>query len=295
MAPQLTDFLRMFAQNVQYTIPVWQRAYSWDKHTILELISDLEAIAEDQRENATHFGGTIILHADTSRGGIVDHYTVVDGQQRLTTIHLLIACIAEHRSGEKDPQYEWTSKRIQTVLLQNQVQPTQKIYLQDGDREVYESIMSGAKDMGSRRGKLKAAWGILRKAVRESDPHALMKGLSRFKVIKFACQQDNDPQQIFESLNTRGVKLNEHEKVKNWLLMSLPHEMQTHVYQTHWLRIEECFGRQKRGKAIDQFLRDFVRWKTGTGESASNTYPNLRRWWHKDGGKKKRYYCNYCG
>ncbi len=96
MAPQLTDFLQIFKQNVQYTIPVWQRTYSWDKYTILELISDLKAIAEDRRGNATHFGGTIILHADASRGGIVEHYTVVDGQQRLTTIHLLLACIAEY-------------------------------------------------------------------------------------------------------------------------------------------------------------------------------------------------------
>ncbi len=161
------------------------------------------------------------------------------------------------------------------------MQPIQKIYLQDGDREVYESIMSGAKDMGSRRGKLKAAWGILRKAVRESDPHALMKGLSRFKVIKFACQQDNDPQQIFESLNTRGVKLNEHEKVKNWLLMSLPHETQKNVYHNHWLRIESCLGGLKKGKPIDTFLFDFVRWKTGMTKGMSYTYPNLRRWWYK--------------
>lgn len=95
MRADIVSFLKLLEANVRYSIPVWQRSYSWNDKTINRLVEDLKAIAEADDENARHFGGTLITYSEDTASGtsIIDH--VVDGQQRLTTISILLACIAK--------------------------------------------------------------------------------------------------------------------------------------------------------------------------------------------------------
>ena len=276
MEVTLINFLNLFDSNVQYSVPKWQRRYSWDKPTIRRLVKDLEAIARADDENARHFGGTLITYSESTPPGTASIHHVVDGQQRLTTISILLACIAEEL-GPDGSAGQWNSESIRSVLLNNTLKPPRKLDLQDVDDEEYMRVLEGNAGGG---GKVAVAGEILRTEVADIGPALLMEGLRRFKVISFTCKSSDDPQQIFESLNATGVPLTEGEKVKNWLLMGLDRETQDEVYRDHWRVLEEHLGAVKEPRSIDHFLRDFLRWKTGENYGIRQTYENLRRWWH---------------
>ena len=277
----LISFLQLFNKQVQYSVPRWQRRYSWGKSTILQLLRDLEDISKTNKANASHFGGTIITYSEVRAPGAPDIFHVVDGQQRLTTISILLSCISEELAktenfGESNPV------DIQNMYLRNHGIPDRKLSLQDNDDEQYQHILSG-NPKGD--GKVTEAWKLLQSEVASRGPHCLLQGLQKFKVISFACQSDDDPQQIFESLNATGVPLSEGEKVKNWLLMGMDEEKQIRIYNDHWHRIENSLNAVSDPKSIDEFLRDFLRWKTGENVSEKRTYVNLKRWWDdKDRG-----------
>ena len=92
----------------------------------------------------------------------------------------------------------------------------------------------------------------------------LMAGLERFRVVSLGVGMNDDPQQIFESLNATGKALKESEKVKNWLLMGFPDARQQELYEEYWLEIEDALGARHDSRRIDLFLRDVMRWQTGT-------------------------------
>ena len=209
---------------------------------------------------------------------------MVDGQQRLTTISILLVCIAE-KLKETGRTGQWGSEDISRVYLRNQLDPPRKLKLQDHDDEEYKRIIE--RNSGG-DGKVTQAWKVLRSEVTSAGPDCLMKGLSRFKVISFTCESFDDPQQIFESLNATGVPLTEGEKVKNWLLMGLDRESQDRLYIDHWYRLEQSLGAVAAPKRIDEFLRDFLRWKTGETYGIDQTYANLRRWWYETEGSRDR-------
>ena len=284
MNVKLINFLDLFSKSVQYSVPKWQRRYSWNRSTIQQLIKDLEAISKLDKANARHFGGTLITYAEATPAGTAQIFHVVDGQQRLTTISILLACIAE-KLAETGPTEQLSSEKITKFYLRNQLDPLRKLSLQDGDDEEYRRIIEGGV---KGEGKVTAAWKILRSEVNSVGADCLMKGLSRFKVISFTCEPYDDPQQIFESLNATGVPLTEGEKVKNWLLMGLDKKTQDQLYQDYWRKLEQSLDALHEPKRIDEFLRDFLRWKTGEVHGINLTYANLRRWWYKTEGSKDR-------
>lgn len=283
MNVNLIDFLKLFNGEIQYRVPMWQRRYRWDKETILQLVKDLEAIANAEGDKS-HFGGTLITKQEPKSAGTShDTYIVVDGQQRLTTISILLSCIASKLEKNGNTQ-NWTPQKIK-VYLKNRMKPFSKLRLEPLDDKEYENILEGRSDGGY--GMIAEAWKILGEETASIDVDLLMKGLGRFKVISFSCSNSDDPQQIFESLNTSGVPLTEGEKVKNWLLMGLDPKDQGMLYK-YWLEVEDCLGAEWDPERVDEFLRDFLRWKTGETAAIRHSYANLRRWWYKSGGRDDR-------
>jgi len=277
------NFLDLFNKQAQYLVPRWQRRYSWKKSTILQLVQDLEDISLETKDNVNHFGGTIITYSISPPSPVApDIYHVVDGQQRLTTISILLNCIAEELeqtqvSTQISPEYI----RSAYLINHNVSSRSLKLSLQDDDDEEYRRILEGNP---KGEGKVTDALNILRDEVAKRGPEPLWEGLRKFKVILFPCEKFDDPQQIFESINATGVPLIEGEKVKNWLLMGMDDETQERVYQNHWRRLENCLDAVSEQKRIDTFLRDFLRWKTGKNDGERRTYVKLRRWW----GEKNR-------
>ena len=280
-------FLELFNAQVQYVVPRWQRRYCWSQSDIERLVEDLLTVARTPAgSQAAHYGGTMLTFPESIAPPVVIH-RVVDGQQRLTTVSILLACIAE-ALGPEGQSGAWTARTIMNDRLTNPEKPPnrfRKLRLQDGDEEEYRRGLEG-NPKGP--GAVAQAWRIARRLVRSIDIGELLAGLERLRVVSIGLGERDDPQQIFESLNATGRPLTESEKLKNWLLIGLPDAEQQELHDRHWKRIEASLDAEYATDRIDTFLRDFLRWKTGELRGVRYVYDDLRRWAVQNGKAKNR-------
>ena len=270
------EFLELFNGQVQYAVPRWQRRYRWGQSDIERLVEDLLTVADAGRD-ATHYAGNLLTFPDPGAAGVVKTIRVVDGQQRLTTVSILLGCIAE-KLGPKGQCGDWTAAIIRNDRLTNpgkHPDKLRKLRLQNGDEEEYR-LGLGGRPAGA--GAVAQAWRIARRLVARNEVARLLKGLERLRVVSIGLATGDDPQQIFESLNATGRPLTESEKVKNWLLMGLPDEQQQDLHDNHWKRIERSLGAEHTTEPTDIFLRDVLRWWTGRVQGIDHVYEALRRW-----------------
>ena len=272
------NFLNLLNGTVQYVVPRWQRRYCWGQQDIERLVEDLLAAAEAGADS-THYGGTLLTYSEPGPAGMpVETIRVVDGQQRLTTVSILLASIAD-RLGPDGAAGGWTGRSILDNRIRNHhgagLGQERKLRLQDADEDEYRYGLEG-RFGGS--GAVAQAWNIARRLVAKHDVASLLEGLGRLRVVSIGLDHTDDAQQIFQSLNATGRPLTESEKVKNWLLMGLPDAEQQVLHEEHWLVMEEALGAQHSSAPIDIFLRDVLRWWTGETPGISQVYEGLRRW-----------------
>ena len=270
------NFLQLLDGRVQYVVPRWQRRYCWGQADIERLVEDLLAVAAAEPD-ATHYGGTLLTFPEPGPEGVVRTVRVVDGQQRLTTVSILLACIGDELGPNGDCE-GWTKRDILDDRLTNPRKPPdkfRKLRLQDGDEEEYRDGLLGSVDGA---GAVSQAWRTARRIVVKHDLAHLLRGLKRLRVVSIGLDANEDPQQIFESLNATGRPLTESEKVKNWLLMGLPDAEQQDLHDKHWLEIERKLDARYSTERIDIFLRDVLRWWTGETQGIDRVYEGIRRW-----------------
>ena len=276
MQAQQIDFLALLNGQYQYVVPRWQRRYRWGQPDIERLVKDLVTIAA-AGPDAAHYGGTLLTFPEPGAAGVVSTIRVVDGQQRLTTVSILLACIADEL-GPDGRCGDWTAQIIRDDRLTNPGKPPaklRKLRLQDGDEEEYRRGLEGSP---TGPGAVSQAWSIARRLVARHGVACLLEGLERLRVVSIGLGERDDPQQIFESLNATGRSLTESEKIKNWLLMGLPDAEQQGLHDDHWRTIERVLAAERDTKPIDTFLRDFLRWKTGDLQGIDRVYDEFRRW-----------------
>ncbi len=271
-------FLELFNSQVQYVVPRWQRRYCWGEADIERLVEDLLAVVQSQSgAEPVHYGGTLLTFPESRAVQPVTVHRVVDGQQRLTTVSILLACIAREL-GPDGRCGVWTGRTIEDHRLTNTGQNAdrfRKLRLQDDDEDEYRSGLEGSP---RGPGAVAQAWRIAGRLVRRHDIELLLKGLERLRVVSIGLGANDDPQQIFESLNATGRPLTESEKLKNWLLMGLEDAEQQDLYDRYWKQIEVLLEAEHSSDPIDIFLRDFLRWQTGELRTVKRAYEDLRRW-----------------
>ena len=269
-------FLDLLNGDVQYVIPIWQRRYCWGKDDIERLVEDLITIARSD-SNSSHYGGTILtLQEPKVPGEVLQTYRVIDGQQRLTTVTVLLACIAK-ALGDSNTIGDWTPELIKRRITNPDLIADKffKLKLQPGDHEAYCHLLEG-EPAGS--DAITQAWRILTRLVAKNSIRDLLTGLGKFEVVSIGLGESDDPQQTFESINATGRPLTESEKVKNWLLIGLPTQLQHELYNDHWCNIEKVLKAEHDSTPIDMFLKDFLRWQTGDLSGLTYLYANFRRW-----------------
>ena len=174
-------------------VPRWQRRYCWGEADVVRLIKDLATIAKSPNPRARHYGGALLTFPLDRGLGVVDLYQVIDGQQRLTTLSILLACIAD-ALGDDGKFGAWTSKAIRNRLTNQDGGPDRfyKLRLQDGDEEAYQAGLEG-RPIGP--GAVAQAWKIVRRQVAEQGVDTLLEGLNRLQVVHIELAEGDDPQQ----------------------------------------------------------------------------------------------------
>jgi alkylated DNA nucleotide flippase Atl1 len=257
-------FKELIEGTKQFEVPIWQRQYTWAAREQDQLWEDLceqyRNLVEDG-PGGGHFVGTFVLSPRDPSATGVTHFLVVDGQQRLTTLMLLLCAIRDVATT----QDQAAMQRYNGLYLINQFAEGEDQYRllpTEADREPFLSWIDGAEDSGS-VDAISAAYRRLRRHVEafvenngvESLPQLTTALVERLELVEITTQPDDNVHRIFQSLNGTGAPLNQADLLRNHVFMLLP-ERGTEVYQQVWQPMEQLIGVQNlQGLARVDLLR----------------------------------------
>ena len=252
--------------NTRFVVPVYQRPYSWGEQQCLQLWDDILACGR-QRESF-HFTGSIVTIQDgTMSDQGVTPLLLIDGQQRITTITLLLVALARLAGEGGRAGLPFTREEIvDSGYLTNHFRTGDdhfKLTLSKIDHATLQSLIDNLEDptvpVVTESERLLDNLAFFERRVGALDDVAsVWAGLQRLEVVSIALAQGQDkPQAIFESMNSTGKDLASSDLIRNFVLMAYPVEEQTSMYQTYWRPIEEILGADAYGKTFDDFIRSF--------------------------------------
>ena len=279
---------RGFAQIIngpkQFVIPVFQRDYAWGPEQCDKMWSDvLKAAADD---DAQHFLGSFV-YVDEQVGAGFSSWLVIDGQQRLTTLTLLMIALRDYLV-----EIQWSGSglgvaQIDDFFLKNTFESGDRRYrlaLRRRDNDTLQALVDG-KDPAEVRDNseaIVAAYERFRALLRDPsvDPVGVYNGVYRLVVVDVTLERPSDnPQVIFESLNSTGVDLAQSDLIRNYLLMGLNSDQQTELYDNYWSKLEEVF--RDAGGGFEEFLRDYMALSesSNTQIRADRVYTKFKEFW----------------
>jgi uncharacterized protein with ParB-like and HNH nuclease domain/predicted transport protein len=282
-AAKLLDFLH---KSPQFVIPIYQRTYSWTEKECRQLWDDLIRAGSDSQVSA-HFVGSIVyiekgLYQVSSQSPML----VIDGQQRLTTLALLIAALAGALEGldedKREPVDGFSPRKLRNYYLVNPEETGERRYkllLSQTDKASLIAVIGGLerpKDYSIRiieNFALFQSWIEMRKA----DLTSICHGLAKLLVVDVALSRDQDnPQLIFESMNSTGRELSQADLIRNFILMGLEPNLQTSLYEQFWRPMEVDFGQDAYANQFDSFMRYYLTVKTGEIPNINDVYEKFK-------------------
>lgn len=266
-------------QKIRFIIPVYQRNYDWLIENCDQLFNDLVKLS--QTDNKTHFFGSIV----TSPADNGFDRLVIDGQQRLTTISLLLlAGIKAVKNNALEGDVEEAKEVFLMAKYCNQERKIKLVPI-DGDRIAYDQVFLD-KEPFDEESKVTRNFRHFYDRLLKEKPFVnfdqLLDAIERLQIISIELSQDDDAQLIFESLNSTGLALTEADKVRNFLLMGLKQEEQKDCYEKYWREIESATDKEPT-----MFLRDYLTIKEQLPRHVRQ--PDMYREWkkHMEGHDRK--------
>lgn len=274
-----TSLRNLLEGGKQFQIPLFQRPYSWKQENWETLWEDLMSLYNDD-EKGFYFLGPIVTQAELGTADGISRYIVIDGQQRFTTLSILLAALRNYLK-KSDKQM---AEQIHEFFLINKYQKNDDFYkvlpTQD-DCDAYKSIIDNktvkAKHKESQLGQIHAAYkffdGRLKKPFADEDTlldYAKFKNiiLERLLLVNITSDNNDNPYLIFESLNNKGEELTQADLVRNYIFMKLPPEERDEVYNSEWLPLQESFKlNMKQKEYADELTKAFWFYLRKDGEA----------------------------
>ena len=248
------------AVNVQFVIPVYQRNYDWKNAECKELLNDIISVETENR--GTHFIGSIVfVHEGTYSTSEVKELVIIDGQQRLTTINILY--VALYRFAIENSKTQ-DAERLYNMFLTNQyvLNESSKLKLKQTDTNslAFNAIMRGTQNEFGTFSNVIENYNYFRSCINEENFELILRGLNRLIFVEISLERDkDDPQRIFESLNSTGLDLSQSDLIRNFILMDLPPKDQNRIFETIWNPIEEnAKDIIKQSSLVSEFIRDYL-------------------------------------
>ncbi|GAA9238316.1 DUF262 and DUF1524 domain-containing protein [Helicobacter pylori] len=283
-------------QNNQLVIPIYQRVYSWEKEQCKQLWDDIIKIGGNDKMDR-HFIGSILYVLDgiTHSNNVL---LIIDGQQRLTTITLLLTALRNHLSDEVK------RKEIEDHYLINSDKDGDKkfrLILSESDKDTLLSLIDKDRRKPSEpSSKIVENFKLFEEWIRKNTDklETIFKGLDKLMIVEIALEKGkDDPQLIFESMNSKGIELTQTDLIRNYIVMETEIEKQEGFYNKYWRAMEEEFKQNK--KWFDRFVRHYLTIKTREIPNINKVYEAFKDYRQKEGIgiedllKDLQKYCGY--
>jgi len=266
-------FLDFIKKSPQFVIPIYQRTYSWTERECKQLWDDIIRTGSNENISA-HFVGSIVyiekgLYHITSQSPLL----VIDGQQRLTTMALLIASLANaidmNLNESNEPIEGFSPRKLRNYYLLNPEEENNlhyKLILSQTDRDSLKAIVSGRDLPKEYSYRIAENYRLFKEWIKALNNNltTLCKGIAKLIIVDISLDRDQDnPQLIFESMNSTGRELTQADLIRNFILMGLEPTLQTNLYEHYWRPMELDFGQEAYTAHFDGFMRHYLTVKTG--------------------------------
>lgn len=258
----------------RFIIPVYQRNYDWKMEHCKQLYDDLVKIIRQNRKS--HFFGSIV--SVQSESGTMEEFLIIDGQQRLTTISLLLLAIYHLLSSGKmvSRDHQLTDKILKKYLIDEYEPEEKRIKLKPikNDQKAFGILFDQDEEyIPDSNLTINYRYFYDRIQHGELDIDELFDAICKLEIINISLNHEDNPQLIFESLNSTGLNLSEGDKIRNYILMGLPNDQQTKFYEKYWNRIESYTDYD-----VSSFVRDYLSIKQQSTPNINSVYPTFKKY-----------------
>lgn len=288
-----TTLNKLLNTSRQFIVPIFQRNYSWQKSQYEQLWFDILR-ASKFKEKQNHFIGSIVYIDMGTPAGRPQQLLLIDGQQRLTTISILLCAIKDYVQ-----KFNLETKLINLAKIKNQFlynsdeidEDRYKLLLNVQDKETYIKLIDNTIfTVNKPATNIIKCYEFFYERIEDfikqhGQIDEIYAGIFKLSLVSISLDKDSDnPQMIFESMNSTGKDLSQTDLLRNYLLMDLTPEKQTRLYKTYWKPMEELFGEdiyKNDVNKFDYFIRDFLTLKSNTGYicKINNVYENFKRYY----------------
>lgn len=271
---KLLDFLK---KSPQFVIPIYQRTYSWTEKECRQLWEDVVRCGRNDHIPVHFIGSIVYVESGLSQVTHQAPLLVIDGQQRLTTVSLLLTALAE-AVGETEPFEGFSQRKIRNYFLLNPEEIGErhfKLLLSQTDKDTLTALVGKHPQPDNHSLRVSENYAAFQKWIKSDVVNlpTLCKGLAKLVVVDIALNRDQDnPQLIFESMNSTGKELSQADLIRNFILMGLEPALQTRLYEQFWRPIEMDFGQEAYGTHFDGFMRHYLTVMSGEIPNTNAVY-----------------------
>ncbi|MGK0366608.1 MAG: hypothetical protein ACI85O_003683 [Saprospiraceae bacterium] len=272
----INNFLQ--APNVQFVIPIYQRNYDWTTNECKQLINDIISVEKEDR--GTHFIGSIVfIHEGAFIVSEVKELVIIDGQQRLTTINILY--VALYRYAKENNLKE--TEMIYNMFLVNQYVENElsklKLKQTDTNSRAFKAIMNGTENQFETYSNVTENFRYFKNFITEDNFQYILNGLKRLIFVQISLDRGkDDPQRIFESLNSTGLDLSQSDLIRNFILMDLAPKQQNKIFESIWNPIEEnARDLVKQKSLVSEYIRHYLTLKTKKIPNKGKVYLEFKK------------------
>ena len=267
MKAKQAKFLTFLRDSRQFVIPIYQRTYSWTERECLQLWDDVIRAGSNKAISSHFVGSVVYIEEDSYHVSNQSSLLVIDGQQRLTTVTLILEALAR-QLGDGEPVDGFSAKKLREYYMLNSLEAGErkfKLLLSKTDKTSLLALVQQKAQPADPSQRIKENFAFFERKVKNlnADFSALCNGLAKLTVVDIALGRDQDnPQLIFESMNSAGLELNQADLIRNFILMGLEPDHQTELYEEHWRPMEVDFGQKGDGSGFASFMRHYLTLKT---------------------------------
>ena len=262
-------------KNRIFVIPIYQRYYNWGEKQCERLFSDLLNTIDGKR----HFMGAIVYKAEGDSS--FQKHIIIDGQQRVTSVTLLYLALY---NSIKEIDENYAEDEILYGYIKNKYVDDEKFKIKlhsiEKDKKAFDQLLHNP-DNKQKGSNIYDNYQTFKRLISEEnqgyEPKEIFKAMKNFDIVYIELERDENPQKIFESLNSKGLKLSQGDLIRNYLLMGLGYDKQRELYKTYWEKFEQNTGVDN----IDDFVRCYLAIKTGVFPKKENVYESFKTYLEK--------------
>lgn len=285
-------FIELLEGPKQFIVPIFQRDYSWGTKHCSQLWKDILRIGADENAKA-HFVGSIVYIAAEDTSAKITRWLLIDGQQRLATVTLLLTALRNLIPAENtDTSHTASEDALPTRLelddyylcnTHGKGERRYKLHLRRTDQTTMTGLIDGSEFSGNISERIRENFEFFGEQLANTDLPLVYNGIKKLVVVDVCLTRgQDDPQMIFESLNSTGLDLTQADLIRNFVLMRQDEPLQAQLYQDYWQPIEVAFGARYRTD-FDKFVRDYLMLQLRPSKQfkADEIYQQFRSYFHE--------------